>query len=298
MKTTIRKSIILFTVFILFVAAVAVFIFTIVKPPTELECSSTARFEKNIQDELNHFSNSQDEISLEQSYQRFTDLVKYYFEEGCIDAQKQTQKKNAFFGKYIPLYVQFCDGKFSQNVWYESDHKAMLSRIAELEGNSLTSNQTGELNRVKAVITDYNDAKELVRNTSFNSVESIKNRLQKANEYKQSYPLTQCSDLQAKLNDFPKKLENSHYNYVSGKINAMSRYNDCDVDDWGYRSYKYNCYVYKQSFADPANKAIDEYKSITDPNWSNASQLRNRYNDYYDDANYFFKYYRDEYCLD
>lgn len=270
MSVKLTKIIVIVVVFIAIVAFVLGFVFTIVKPPTELKFPENERFEKNIQTMINQFPKQIDEVDLEYIYMKFRDMISFYSHEGCISKEFSAKKYSAFAQKYIPHFQEFSYEKFNESVWYKSDLDLMLQRISELKQNKLTSAHISRLDAIKDIISNYNDACALVANTRFISVESVKTRLEKASDYSKMDYLTNNRQLKNNLDNYPAKLEQSHYTYVSRKID--------NIDNAKYTS----CHTFVNEYQKPALTAYKGYCSISNACWNRSNRLREDYNDAYD----------------
>ena len=288
MKNIGVKIVILGLVITVAVAGVLVFYPTIVAPPVDVPVSNLHK--STLASDIRGFSDMEDDAFNDSLYNVVVDKIALYKSENFITKGEADSKTNALVQSYVPVFYELCYDKFEASVWYESDHKAMRDRITELRNlkidngmsNAVSGSCETSLAGIEKIITDYNDAKSLIASSySFESVKKAEETIKKADEYLETKPLINCTELEEQLGNVRKNLANAHYNYVDKQINGLANYRKMTEDDHG-------------KLGDDVDKIIRTYEETSiygSNNKPNAAPLRKKAEEYADKA---FGYYNRE----
>lgn len=254
MSNTAKKILILTTVIVLAVAGILVFYPTIVAPPGVVPTDNLHI--KDISSSLNGFSSQQTYVYNDSVYNTVTDKIELYRKEGFLtDAETDYQVKS-FAQKYIPIFVELCYKKFNASSWRESDHTAMRKRIKELKGLTVDSGNTKvvtgsfltDLGNIEGIIDTYNEAKKVAAYSSFVSVSDANSKITKAENYRNTPYIKNCTDLVNKLSNVKVNIGKSHYSYVEGQVSTLRNYRNMSKEEF-------------RSQANAVNSKIQEYES-------------------------------------
>lgn len=280
MKNTGSKILILGIVTAFAVVGILVFCPTIVAPPTDVPVENLHK--ASLDDDIAGFSKVASPAFNESIYDTVYNKLKLYRTEKFLTENDLDYETKALVQKYLPIFSEQCYKRFQASVWRESDHKAILARIAELralkvnygETDAVTGSYSQDLNNIEHIISQYNQAKAVTKYSSFYSVRDANEKIKKAESYKKAEYLKNCTKLVNDLSEVKVKIGNSHYNNVVSKVEEMK----------GYR------YMSQEAFGvivNSANSMINEYNNNRS-NYGNRAQstdnLKSKANDYYKEA--------------
>ncbi len=285
MKNTGKKILILGIVIAVAIAGVLAFYPTIVAPPTDvpIENLHKASLESNIAG----FSELENTVFNDSIYNVVVNKLELYKTEKFLSETELDYQTKALVQKYLPIFSAHSYKRFQASVWKESDHKAMLSRIAHLrtlkvdygETNAVIGSYSSDLANIERIISRYREAKEAAKHSSFYSVSDANKKIQAAESYKTADYLKNCTDLVNKLSEVKVKIGNSHYNKVAAKVEEMSRYRSMSEESFG-------------ALVTAVNNTITEYNNNRSKYGSSAKStdnLRSRANDYYKEARAYYE---------
>lgn len=288
MKNTGTKILILAIVIAVAIAGILVFYPTIVAPPTDvpMENLHKASLESNIAG----FSGLENTAYNDSIYNIVVDKLELYRAEKFLSGEESDYQTKALVQKYLPIFLMHSYKRFQASVWRESDHKAMLSRIAHLrtlkvdygETNAVTGSYGSDLDSIECIIVRYKEAKEAAKHSSFYSVSDANRKIESAEIFKNAEYLRNCTDLVNKLSVVKVNIGNSHYNKVAAKVEEMA----------GYRSMSEE---YFGALVSTANNMINEYNNNRSKYGSAAKStdnIRNKANEYYKQARAYYESFK------
>ncbi len=257
------------------IAGVFVFAKTIVRPPANLK--PVDQYAILLDKECAYFDTISEFQISRVEYIKLDDKLRLYVSEGVLEpklSDAYRQKIDATHGKQLANYGY---GLLKQSSWQDSKLNELQAMLKELYADELYSGEkaateefVGWYSHLTNVIESYRSALALSRSTSFNGVGDASSKITKAKNYRSADYLRNNIALVNALDALPGKLAQSHYNYVSGKVNALADYTNVSKD------------YYTETLIDRANKALTEYKNTTiyGNNKQSVSELENRTRDY------------------
>lgn len=284
MKNTGKKIIILGVATAIAVSCIFAFYPTIVAPPKEVTVRNLHKL--SLENDIAVFSDKKGLSFNDSLYNTVMDkLVLYKAEDFMTEDEIDVQAK-AFVQAYLPVFIGQCNAKFASPVWNESDHNAILDRIAQLRAlkvnnggtMAITAVHDSELSRIEEVIYYYRDAKKVAAYSTFYSVKDANSKIQKAEKYIGMDPLSNCRDLVVDLSSVKSRIGNSHYQYVLSKVKEMADYNEMTEDSFN-------------SLTAEVNNKIQEYDNNLAMYGSRArstEDLRMMANEYYREAKAYY----------
>ena len=216
----------------------------------------------------------------------------YFQHEGLITVKESDDVIAKLTKKYVPFFLKSAEEHFNSNIWPESRNfelrrrAKLLSGLRTQEGHQpfLTDELRASVDSVTNTIIAYDEAKELSRQTYFNNLADVKDRLAQADAYTRMPKLRNCSALVDNLKSMRSRLEEAHYNNVRQKVKEMSyyhTYSESEFDD----------------LSRDANAAITEYeKNAYQTYGQNRSMenLKELYDNYFTKAKTKYKQDREE----
>lgn len=280
MSNTGKKILILATVIVIAVAGILVFYPTIVAPPNKVAAENLHI--KDLSSSINGFSSSQTYVYNDSVYNTVTDKIGLYLKEGFLRDEETDYQVKSFVQKYIPVFVDLCYKKFNASKWMESDHAAIRKRIKELKAltvdNGRTKVVTGsfltDLGNIEGIIDTYYEAKKAASFSSFVSVSDANSKITKAENYRNTPYINNCTDLVNKLAAVKVNIGNSHYSYVEGQVATLRNYRNMTKDEF-------------RNQANAVNGKISEYENNKSKYGSAAKDtkaLKDRAAEYYREA--------------
>lgn len=188
------------------------------------------------------------------AYLAMDDKIKRYLAEEVVTATQADNVRKTIDGTYGGQLTAFGFDLFSKSVWPDSDIKKLVSYMDELGRDVLTTGDVAapqtfftNANELKYIVDKYNKALALSRNTGFGNVNSARERINRAREYKNDTYLRNNVALVEALDKVPEKISDSHYEYVKGLLGELKNY-------MAYSETYYNDLFNK------ANAAVKEYR--------------------------------------
>lgn len=284
MNNTGKKILILGIVIAIAIAGILAFYPTIVAPPTDVPVNNLHK--SSLEDNINGFSDTENTIFNDSIYNVVVDKLGMYKSEGFMTEEEIDYQTKALVQKYLPIFTKLSHAKFRASTWRESDHKAMLDRIAHLrtlkvdygETSAVAGSYETDLRRIEQIISNYKEAKKVASYSTFYSVSDANTKIQNAEKYRTMDPLSNCTDLTNKLAAVKSNIGNSHYYQVESKVNEMANYRNMTEDAFN-------------SLMSTANSKIQEYDSNRSKYGYNAKTtdaLKQKAAEYYRSAKEFF----------
>lgn len=254
------KILLLVVAILLSIGGIMYYYKTVVEPPRNLKFSNqyVAEIKRDIA-LLDDQTNGKKNDSL---YVSIFDEITHFSKEDCIDKNERDVLMDDFTSSYIPKFINACHSKFESSVWNTSDHDEMLSRIKELR--SLTVNggaqkviqgeYSNSMDEIERIIDQYNTALSIASRTEYRGSSSAKSIIAEASRYASMKYLSNCYSLVTNLEILPKKLEASHFGYLSNRV---------------YRQLYYWEIYSKDDYETLSNKVYEEINEYD----SNASEI-------------------------
>ena len=284
MSNTGKKILILGIVIAIAIAGILAFYPTIVAPPTDVPVNNLHK--SSLEANINGFSDTESTIFNDSIYNVVVDKLEMYKCEGFMTEEEIDYQTKALVQKYLPIFTKLSLAKFGASTWRESDHKAMLNRIAHLrtlkvdygETTAVAGSYEEDLRKIEQIISNYKEAKKVATYSTFHSVSDANAKIQSAEKYRTMSPLSNCADLTNKLAAVKANIGNSHYYQVEAKVNEMANYRNMTEETFN-------------ALMSTTNSKIKEYDNNRSKYGSNAKStesLKQRAADYARNAKEFF----------
>lgn len=284
MNNTGKKILILGIVIAIAIAGILAFYPTIVAPPTDVPVNNLHK--SSLEANINGFSDTENTIFNDSIYNVVVDKLGMYKSEGFMTEEEIDYQTKALVQKYLPIFTKLSHAKFRASTWRESDHKAMLNRIAHLrtlkvdygETSAVAGSYETDLRRIEQIISNYKEAKKVASYSTFYSVSDANTKIQNAEKYRTMDPLSNCTDLTNKLAAVKSNIGNSHYYQVESKVNEMANYRNMTEEAFN-------------SLMSTANSKIQEYdnnRSKYGYNAKTTDALKQKAAEYYRSAKEFY----------
>ena len=284
MNNTGKKILILGIVIAIAIAGILAFYPTIVAPPTDVPVNNLHK--SSLEANINGFSDTENTIFNDSIYNVVVDKLGMYKSEGFMTEEEIDYQTKALVQKYLPIFTKLSHAKFRASTWRESDHKAMLNRIAHLrtlkvdygETSAVAGSYETDLRRIEQIISNYKEAKKVASYSTFHSVSDANTKIQNAEKYRTMDPLSNCTDLTNKLAAVKSNIGNSHYYQVESKVNEMANYRNMTEEAFN-------------SLMSTANSKIQEYdnnRSKYGYNAKTTESIKQKAAEYYRNAKEFF----------
>ena len=252
MKNTGKKILILGIVIAFAIAGILAFYPTIVAPPVDVPINNLHK--SSLEANINGFSETENTAYNDSIYNIVVDKLALYKSEGFMTEDEVDYQTKALVQKYLPIFTKLSNAKFRASTWRESDHKAMLERIAHLrtlkvdygETNAVAGSYENDLRKIEQIISNYKEAKKVATYSIFHSVKDANTKIQSAENYRTMDPLSSCTDLTNKLASVKSNIGSSHYYQVESKVNEMANYRNMTEQSFN-------------SLMSEANSKIQEY---------------------------------------
>lgn len=233
-----KKILILGIVIAVAVAGILAFYPTIVAPPTDVEVENLHK--SSLEANINSFSDAKSTAFNDSIYNVVVDKLVIYKSEGFMSEEEIDYQIKALVQEYLPIFTKLSNARFRASTWRESDHKAMLERIAHLrtlkvdygETSAVAGSYESDLRRIERIISNYKKAKKVATYSTFFSVSDANKKIQDAEKYRTMDPLTNCTNLTNKLAAVKSKIGNSHYYQVESKVNEMANYRNMTEEEF------------------------------------------------------------------
>lgn len=167
---------------------------------------------------------------LDKAFEKVYDELCFLKDEGLIDDAQRDEQLRALADAYAP---QFASNALSalHNDWTYNDLKRLTGRVKLLSSLTFTQGDAiivdhdvkEKFSIISKVNDDYAKANALASRTTFSNVRDAKDRISKANSYRNNTYLRHCSALVERLRNLPGKIGHSHYLNVSAAVNSLAR---------------------------------------------------------------------------
>lgn len=239
MKNTGSKILILGIVIVIAVAGILVFYPTIIAPPTDVPIENLHK--ASLENDIASFSETESPAFNDSIYNTVINKIELYRNENFLTEEELDYETKVLVQKYLPIFSVQCYNRFQASVWRESDHKKMLSRISDLrmlkvdygETYAVTGSYSQDLDNIEYIISQYNKAKAVAMYSSFYSVNDANAKIKKAESYKVTDYLKNCTELVNDLSEVKVKIGNSHYSKIVSKVEEMRGYRYMSEEDFG-----------------------------------------------------------------
>ena len=268
------------------IAGVLVFLKTRVAPPSAIK--PIDQYSIALDKAYEDLESKQNFAENRESYLKVEDLINRFVQEEAMSDEVADDYRLKIIenhgGKVIANAYDF----FRRPSWPEDQLYEVMEYIYEIEDYKLstgksaaTSRFMGDSERIKVLVQKYNEALALSKNTGFSSVENAKEKISKADEYKNADYLRNNVELVAALDALPGKIAKSHYNYVWAHVNKLANYRNLTEDKFDIE-------------ATNVNNIIEEYRNThIYSEKPDVSEIERMYNDYFDRASEHYGYERE-----
>lgn len=290
MKNTGEKIFILGIVIAFAIAGILAFYSTIVAPPVDVTVNNLHK--SSLEANINGFSETENTAFNDSIYNVVVDKLALYKSEAFMTDKEIDYQTKALVQKYLPIFTKLSHEKFRASTWRESDHKAMLERIAHLrtlkvdygETSAVSDSFCDSLDKIENTIQLYNKACDAAKYKVFYSVNDAKSKIDTAEYYRTLNPLNNCKELVNKLSAVKVNIGKSHYNKVVSKVNELADYRNMTKKTF-------------DNLVEIASDMIDEYNSICTMyrDYQSIESVSKKANEYYKEA---IKYYTQEINID
>lgn len=188
------------------------------------------------------------------------DMISRLYSEEFISADTADRHIADYENHYAGLIVGHANGIFNQSVWKSEELNGLRSMVNSQLDVKLTDKATAAINdasrkdlqNVLTTINNYNSAWATAKNTGFGGINDARQKIAKANEYRNMSPLSNCTALVNALKEVPRKIAASHKATVNKKLNALRNIDGINsVDD------------YTRLRINPFKTALNEYKNAS-----------------------------------
>lgn len=220
------KVLILLFALIASVFAVLVFAKTITKPPVDMHFSNPHQIalEKDIQSMNEAFPE-------EEQFDLIKSELEFQTKEHLLDESEHDKVADLLVSVYVPLFHSYSWSCFSSNSWSERNMAAIQNRCESLKslslmetgGRALDNNEelSRQFDSICEVVNDYYTAISIAKSTTFTTIDNARDVINRANSLKNKYPLKNYTSLVSQMDELPRMIEQSHYNYLVSSVNQL-----------------------------------------------------------------------------
>lgn len=208
------------------IAAVLVYMRTIVSPP-----DATKMHDQYAQALKQHLVDYDGAEFAPDDIDALLDRVTRFRDENAITADDAQKAAADFTRAYAPRFAAWRMGRFERPVWLDDDHKMMLNRINDLRSNALTAptlaqmtSTNDSLSQVVNIINRYHRARSAARQATFYTVDDARQRIAEARKYLNDTTLRHCTALAEQLRTVPARIGKSHYASLRSYVNICGVY--------------------------------------------------------------------------
>lgn len=288
MKVTVKILILVLSI-ALAIGGVMVYAKTRVEPPVAFQPIN--QFEKDLNHLYSDLKKAGAAREEDMIYLKAIDRISVFEKENRLTQAESDKHRDKLVDCYSPIFLKRCFSTFDKSVWKDLDHDYMLIVSKRLHSvkhsdGSIVLNKTtiDSLALVENIISNYRQAKNVSRSTTYRSVSSAQNTINQAKKYANDTYISKCTDLKNALNNVKTNIAQSHYAYISAQVEKLSEYRF-----YGQQYYE-NTLVPQVDAAvtEYDNKASALYGSKKDVNvlWNKARGYYNEASNYYNNNNY------------
>lgn len=285
MKITIKITILIIAI-ILAIGGVMIYAKTKVEPP--MATTSIDQYSKNIDDEIMLFSSLNSQNKEDLHYHTLMNKIEIYEEEFKLTKEAGDKMIDKVLKSYTPLFIEHAYSAFSKSKWYDEDHNRMLTTINTLKSvkhynnssTALSNENMQELKKIQNIISDYQKARAVSRQTTFKGIKAAQNTINQAQKFANHQYLSNCIDLVNALNNVKSSLASSHYKYIDSQVELLAQYRNISQ------------YSYINELVPKVRAAIEEYENKAYSLYGskrNVDELWSKARTYYNSALYYYE---------
>ena len=249
------------------IAGVLVFLKTRVAPPSAIK--PIDQYSIALDKAYEDLESKQNFAENRESYLEVEDLINRFVQEEAMSDEVADDYRLKIIenhgGKVIANAYDF----FRRPSWPEDQLYEVMEYIYEIEDYKLstgksaaTSRFMGDSERIKVLVQKYNEALTLSRSTGFSSVENARDKISKADEYKNADYLRNNVELVAALDALPSKIAHSHYNYVWAHVNKLANYRNLTEDEFEIEATNVNNIIEEYRNTHIYNEKLDVSETV------------------------------------
>lgn len=257
---TLTKIIILLAAVVLAVGGIIIYAETRANSPTSPK--EINAYTQNLKQCEESIKNSPKKTSAQSAadtvFDMTIDRIAVFAKENKIQDYDVNDHLDFAFANYMPIYLDYCFGRFRQSEWYKSELTEIQARnnqlrdIKRVDGSAAISEANRDsLSVIDKTITAYNNARAISANPTFTTVAAARSQINNANAYLNDKYLSNCTSLVSALRTVPEKISREHYKYVKDLVDKLDVYKTC------FRS------TYTEKYLNPADEAVNGYKEIS-----------------------------------
>ena len=288
MKVTAKIFILVLSI-ALAIGGVMVYAKTRVEPPVAFQPIN--QFEKDLNHLYSDLKTAGAAREEDMIYLKAIDRISVFEKENRLTQAESDKHRDKLIDGYSPIFLKRCFSAFDKSVWKDLDHVYMLivskrlHSVKHSNGSKVLNKTTiDSLALVENIISNYRQAKNICRSTTYRSVSSAQNTINQAKKYANDTYISKCTDLRNALNNVKTSIAQSHYAYISAQVEKLSEYRF-----YGQQYYE-NTLVPQVDAAvtEYDNKANTLYGSKKDVNvlWNRARGYYNEASNYYNNNNF------------
>lgn len=288
MKVTVKILILVLSI-ALAIGGVMVYAKTRVEPPVAFQPIN--QFEKDLNHLYSDLKKAGATREEDMIYLKTIDRISVFENENRLTQVESDKHRDKLVDCYSPIFLKRCFAAFDKSDWKDMDHSYMLivskrlHSVKHTDGSKVLRKTTiDSLALVENIISNYRQAKNICRSTTYRSVSSAQNTINQAKKYANDTYISKCTDLRNALNNVKTSIAQSHYAYISAQVEKLSEYRF-----YGQQYYE-NTLVPQVDAAvtEYDNKANTLYGSKKDVNvlWNRARGYYNEASNYYNNNNF------------
>lgn len=284
-----KKILILGAVIVVSVVAILVFMLTIAEPPKEVDFSNLHN--KSVANDIDEISTFNSFAKNDSLYNIVRFKMKLYKNEEFItDSDDLDLLTKNLINRFVPVFKDWCNQRFSNRVWYVADHTSMTQHINQLRCltingsvRAISEEHDHQLREVERVLKEYKEANRASNNVRFTSIESAKEQINTANRYRERsiYPeLSNCEDLMNSLSSVGSRIGQNHWLKLQSEVKKLANYQSM---------YKSEFEKLSESVTEQVTKYFENKDELYGPNSKNTKELEDLAQQYIDNAKNFFE---------
>ena len=282
MNKGLKISLLVLAVFLV-VGATVVFVKTILDPPTRM--SGTNAFAAHVQHEASLLDGNVTDAYRDSVFHLVLSELSIQTRDEYIDGDTRERLIRGFMTKYTPSFNERCQRFFSGR-WTLDGYYPMSRLFSEVKYSiSTISNPPAELTRTVSdlgVSFDLvNNARTISHTSKFRSEQSASSAISTALNYRNQYPVNNCSQLVTRLSKVPANIESNHFHQITSVVSKLERYSKYSSMQ-GFMSDYEKLGTLVQSYYNMAGSYGSHYRSL--------ESYLNRASSAYSSAYYYFYY--------
>lgn len=228
MKVTAKIFILVLSI-ALAIGGVMVYAKTRVDPPVAFQPIN--QFEKDLNHLYSDLKKAGAAREEDMIYLKAIDRISVFEKENRLTQAESDKHRDKLIDGYSPIFLKRCFSAFDKSVWKDLDHDYMLivskrlHSVKHSDGSKVLNKTTiDSLALVENIISNYRQAKNISRSTTYRSVSSAQNTINQAQKYANDTYISKCTDLRNALNNVKTSIAQSHYAYISAQVEKLSEY--------------------------------------------------------------------------